>query len=187
MAGRDACIVREAVLQIGCGPARNSSRKPIEACLPDEKSQVQNLAPHRGCWRKPRKYRDFCSDVLVCSRLFQARWTAKGPQRLVKGTTSDELRRSHRRFQALEYVGFSVCRCRLGWFRVSWPMAANRSTRADARRRWSARRRAAEPQKVESLAACGASERLGCVSRGTCRSSTLGTLASKLPSSWPPS
>jgi site-specific DNA recombinase len=65
----------------------------------DEKSQVQNLAPCRECWRKPRKYWDFWSAVLVCSRLFPARETAEGPQRRAKGTASDELRCSRRRFK----------------------------------------------------------------------------------------
>jgi hypothetical protein len=86
VASLNACNRREPVLQNVCGPARNSSRKPIESCLPDEKSQDQNLSAIYEQQRKPRKDGGSWSAVLACSRLFTARGTAKGPQQPPKGT-----------------------------------------------------------------------------------------------------
>ncbi len=82
----------------------------FESCLPDEKSQDQNLESRRECWRKPRKHWDSGSLVLVCSRLFPVRGAANGPQRRAKGTAGDTLRGFTPDVQALELrVGPRAC------------------------------------------------------------------------------
>ncbi len=119
--------------QSGSAPGWGPGGRRFKSCLPDEKSQVQILATRRDCWRKPRKDCDSRSGVLVCSRLFPARGTAKGPQRRPKGTASDTVRRLTPRCSSVgtpghepaqrTYAGEDRCddrhrvlvRCRPGW------------------------------------------------------------------------
>ena len=65
------------VAQSGSAPGWGPGGRRFKSCLPDEKSQVQNLEPRRGCWRKPRKRwasGSLFSPVPGCSR-------HAGPQR----------------------------------------------------------------------------------------------------------
>jgi hypothetical protein len=95
------------VAQSGSAPGWGPGGRRFKSCLPDEKSQDQNLAPRREDRRKPRKRWDSGSLVLVCSRLCPARGAARGPQRRAKGTASDELRHFMPDVKRLEPVGYA--------------------------------------------------------------------------------
>jgi hypothetical protein len=86
----------------GRNMAQESQLEPVS---PMKSRRFRTLRLRRDCGRKRQKDCVSRSDVLVCSWLFPARGTAKGPQRRAKGTAGDTLRGFTPEVQALRTPG----------------------------------------------------------------------------------